>query len=91
MARARHSPIDQVLSALHEAITRPDRINQIKASLYNANVFHLIINSAHRSFLEGKLNEIEQARNSRHDLARIENEIDRWNDREFPVHRGHRS
>jgi hypothetical protein len=83
MARAHHSPIDRAISGLHEAIAAPHRISLLKVELIG--VFSQVVNRAHRSFLEDKFHEIEQARNSPRDLARLQEEIDRWNDREFPV------
>jgi hypothetical protein len=88
MAKAPHGPTDDALSGLHEAITRPDRISQVKARLIH--VFPSISNISHRQFLQDKLHEIEQARNSASELASIQAEIDRWNEREFPVKRGFR-
>jgi hypothetical protein len=46
-----------------------------------------VFNPAHRQFLENKLREIEDAENSPADLNRIREEINDWNDREFPVDR----
>jgi hypothetical protein len=84
-----HGPIDSALAALHEAASRPSRIPQIKAQL--SYVFPQILNRAHRTYLEEKLNEIEDARNSPRDLDAIAHQIDIWNDREFPLSRGYRS
>jgi hypothetical protein len=54
-----------------------------------AAVFPQISNRAQRSYLEAKLREIENAQTSRRELESIGNEIDAWNDREFPLSRGY--
>ena len=86
--RTPHSPTDSVLAGLCEAVSRPDRIPQIKAQLSFA--FPLILNRTHRIYLEGTLHQIEDARSSRRDLDTIARQLDAWIDREFPLWRGYR-
>lgn len=81
--RIPHGPIDSALAKLHEAIATPHRIPQISVAL--TQLFHQISNAQHRQFLEGMFHDIELMRNSRQSLAKISDEIDAWNDREFPV------
>ena len=88
MARAPRSPIDRAMNGLHEAASAPSRIPLLKVEL--KALFRQVSNPRHRVFLEQTLREIEAARNSRQDLARIQRAIDDWNTREFPVERGYR-
>jgi hypothetical protein len=79
-----HGPIDSILGKLHEAIAAPHRIPQISVGLFQ--LFHQVSNIQHRQFLESKFDHIQLMRNSPDSLAKISNDIDAWNDREFPVH-----
>jgi hypothetical protein len=87
--RSYHGPVDEALAGLHEAISAPHRIPMVKVRL--ATTLARISNVAHRSYLEAKLREIEDAQASRTQLERIGSEIDDWNDRQFSLGRGHRS
>jgi hypothetical protein len=81
--RTPHSPVDHLLAQLNAAISAPHRVDQIKPDFFIS--LKMVNNAAHRRFLEDKFGEVEEARNSFPDLARIEEEIVKWQDREFPV------
>jgi len=85
MARSRipHGPIDSALAKLHEAISAPRRIPHISVTLLQ--LFPQISNIQHREFLESTFDHIRLMRNSPQTLASISDEIDAWNDRQFPV------
>jgi hypothetical protein len=83
MPRAAHGPTDSVLAKLHEAIRVPHRIPQIAVDL--SQLLRQVANIQHKQFLQRKFHEIEVEQKSPQALTRIADEIDAWNDREFPV------
>jgi hypothetical protein len=83
--RSINEPVDHVLARLHEAIDTPLRVSQVKLdALFWLNQ---VRNREHERFLEEKLREIEMAGTQPQRLQTIQDEIDAWNDREFPVDR----
>lgn len=84
MARAGYAPIDRVLTGIHEAASTPHRMTLAKQALLSALDQ---LPPAHKAFFEEKLAEMEAAAGSKRVLDRIQNEIDEWTSKNYPIGR----
>ncbi|MDC4206746.1 MAG: hypothetical protein MPW15_12365 [Candidatus Manganitrophus sp.] len=79
--------IGPAITALCEALSRPDRMDILKKRI--RDLIFSVQRLDHRRHLETVLIEIEEYKDSKEELKRIDDEFMGWIDRNFPVNRKH--
>jgi hypothetical protein len=79
--RAPHGPIDTILAELYSAISTPDRIRDVRTDLLH--VVPRVKEYHRRIYLDAMIEEVFRARHQVVELSRIEDELRRWQNREF--------